>query len=72
MQIIEFQTQVQNGNIEIPDEFKDQLTGLVSVSVMMLTRGNPGQPDMLEQLWNKQIKVENFKPLTREEIYEGR
>lgn len=70
MRAIEFETRVKDGNIEIPEEFRDQLHGPVRVTVLLEQK--PAQPDMLEQLWINPIKVENFKPLTREEIYEGR
>lgn len=70
MKAIEFETQVRNGRIELPEKFKDELTG--SVRVILLIEEPSGKPDALEELMANPIKVENFKPLTREEIYEGR
>lgn len=68
MQAIEFQTQVKNGNIEIPEELKGKLTGLVRVIVLREEKAE--RTSIIEQLWANPIKVENFKPLTRDEIYE--
>lgn len=68
MQAIEFQTQVKNGSIEIPEELKDKLTGLVHVIV--LTEEKAERTSIIEQLWANPIKVENLKLLTRDEIYE--
>ena len=70
MYAIEFQTRVMNGSIEIPDEFKDKLAGLVRVIV--LTKEKAAENDMISRLLASPIKLENFKPLTREEIYEQR
>lgn len=68
MQAIEFQTQVKNGSIEVPEELKDKLTG--PVRVIVLTEDHVRKPSAIEELLANPIKVENFKPLTRDEIYE--
>lgn len=68
MQAIEFQTQVKNGSIEIPEELKGKLTG--PVRVIVLTEESVRKPSAIEELLANPIKVENFKPLTRDEIYE--
>ena len=65
---IEFQTKVQNGQIEIPAEFKDRLIGCVHVIV--LAEEQRAKATLLDQLLANPIKLENFVPLTREEIYE--
>ena len=68
MQAIEFQTQVKNGSIEVPEELKDKLIG--PVRVIVLTEDAVRKPSAIEELLANPIKVENFKPLTRDEIYE--
>ena len=68
MYAVEFQTKVENGHIEIPAEFKDQLAGYVRVIVV--TEEQPASSDLLDQLLANPIKLDQFKPLTREEIYE--
>lgn len=68
MYAIEFQTRVTNGSIEIPGEFKDKLAGLVRVIV--LTKEKAAENDMISQLLVNPIRLADFEPLTREEIYE--
>lgn len=68
MYAIEFQTKVENGHIEIPTEFQGQLTGFVRVIV--LSEEQRAKTNLLDQLLANPIKLENFVPLTREEIYE--
>lgn len=68
MHAIEFQTRVENGHIEIPTEFQGQLAGCVRVIV--LAEDQQSNTDLLDQLLANPIKLKNFEPLTREEIYE--
>lgn len=67
MYAIEFQTKVENGHIEIPAEFKDQLAGCVRVIV--LAEDQHAKTDLLDQLLANPIKLDHFEPLTREDIY---
>jgi hypothetical protein len=72
MYAIEFQTKVENGHIEIPAEFKDQLAGCVRVIVLAEEQPhevNVAKTDLLDQMLANPIKLENFEPLTRDEIY---
>jgi len=68
MYAIEFQTRVKNGNIEVPEEYKDRLTGLVRVIV--LAQEKPPAATLIDHLLENPIKLPHFQPLTREEIYE--
>ncbi len=68
MYAIEFQTKVENGHIEIPAEFKDRLAGCVRVIV--LAEDQHAKANFLDQLLANPIKLDNFEPMTREEIYE--
>jgi len=70
MYAIEFQTKVKNGTIEVPEEYRDRLTG--SVRVIVLAQDKPETAMMIDHLLANPIKLANFKPLTREEIYERR
>ena len=67
MQAIEFQTRIENGAILIPEEYKSQLTGPVRVIVM--TEDRSVDSSMIQELLANPLKVPDFKPLTREEIY---
>lgn len=68
MYAVEFQTKVENGHIEIPAEFREQVSGCVRVIV--LGEDQREQTDMLAQLLANPIKLDQFTPLKREEIYE--
>ena len=68
MYTIEFQTKVENGHIEIPAEFKDQLAG--PVRVIVVAEDQHAKANLLDQLLANPIKLDHFEPLTREEIYE--
>ncbi len=68
MQAIEFQTQVKNGSIEIPEELKGKLIG--PIRVIVLTEDAVRKSSAIEELLANPIKIEDFKPLTRDEIYE--
>ena len=65
---IEVQTKVKNGCISIPEQYRSQLQG--NVRVILLTDENAEHFDMIEYLLANPLKIEGFKPFTREEIYE--
>lgn len=63
MLVIEFQTHVKNGMIEVPAEYRDQLVG--PVRVILLTQP-PKQPrGIIAQLLEHPINDPSFTPLTR-------
>ena len=72
---VEFETEIRNGNIEIPEKFRHQLKDEVKVSVSVIE--NVGEKkaeeepyDIISELIKNPIKVKNFKPFTRDEIYD--
>ena len=70
MYAVEFQARIKNGMIEIPARYKDKLKDIVRVIV--LTDENETAPNLIDQLLASPLKIENFKPLSRTEIYERR
>ena len=68
MKAIEFQTRVENGAIRIPEKYKGQLTGNVRVVIMIEDR--PAESSIIKELLANPLKIPDFKPLTRDEIYE--
>lgn len=70
MAAIEFQAEVRNGSITIPEEHQDKFKG--QVRVILLTENRTEACDLIEQLLANPLHIEGFKPLTREEIYEQR
>ena len=68
MYAIEFQTKVKDGSITIPEQYRNKING--NVRVILLAEGREENFDMIEHLLTNPLRIEGFKPLTREEIYE--
>jgi len=70
MYAIEFRAKIKNGIIEVPKEYRNRLKD--NVKVILLSEEEGITSNMIERLMDSPLKVENFTPLTREEIYERR
>jgi hypothetical protein len=68
MYAIEFQTRVSSGIIEIPDEYKEKVSG--QVRVILLAQDKPSGEDLIAQLLASPLSLDHFEPLTRDEIHE--
>jgi hypothetical protein len=71
MYAFEFQAKLKDGRIEIPAEYQDKISGTVHV-IVLSSEKSAGSADMVDRLLQRPIEMENFAPLTREEIYERR
>ena len=71
MEAVEFEAHVEDGVIRVPDQFRSRLAGSVRVIVLTEERNLAGQ-DMIGRLLENPRRVEGFKPLSRDEIYEQR
>jgi hypothetical protein len=71
MHAYEFKAKPENGLIEIPAEYKDKIVGTVRVIVLSQEQ-RVGTTDMVDRLLEHPFEIENFAPLTREEVYERR
>lgn len=69
MQAVEFQTKLKNGVIKVPEKFVSEIKGR-QVRVIILAEEKDEPYDIITELINNPLEVENFKPLTRGEIYE--
>jgi hypothetical protein len=68
MLAVEFQTTVNDGIIEIPPKYRDQVTG--RVWVILLADESPSvKVNMIDYLLVHPIEARDFKPLTREEAH---
>jgi hypothetical protein len=67
MNAVEFQTDIKDGTIEIPVEYRDHVKGTVRVIVLSVERSQPR--DIIDQWLAEPLKVDHFQALTREEIY---
>lgn len=70
MYAVEFQARIKNGMIEVPPQFKDKLKEVVRVIVLSETQETETGANLIDQLLTTPLKVKNFKPLSRAEIYE--
>lgn len=68
MQAIEFQATVENGIIPVPERYHSEVGGQVRVIVLAEEESEPY--DIITELMNNPLQIPDFKPLTREEIYE--
>ncbi len=68
MEAIEFKTRVKNGVIQIPEKYKQQLKD--TVKVIILCDQKPTQKNIIDDMWKNPLKISEFTPLSREEIYE--
>jgi len=68
MYAIEFQTTVKNGMIKIPQEYEKRFQHRVKAILLAEEAAHPST-NLIDQLLTKPLRIKNFKPLTREEIY---
>ncbi|WP_255603783.1 hypothetical protein [Oscillochloris sp. ZM17-4] len=64
---IEFQTQIKDGAIEVPMEYRDQLSG--TVRVIILRTEHRKASNIIERMLRNPIRDPTFTPLRRDEIY---
>ena len=69
---VRFQTRANNGAILIPREFLSELNGVIDVSVTPLSATLlADEPyDIITELTRNPIKLPDYRPLTRDEIYD--
>ncbi|MBU4208648.1 MAG: hypothetical protein KKD12_03080 [Proteobacteria bacterium] len=68
MEAIEFKTKIKNGTIRIPKKYK-QRTGN-TVKVIIISEQGTRKADIIDKLLANPIKLKDFSPCLREEIYE--
>ena len=68
MVTVQFKAKIKNGVIQVPKKYQGKFTD--SVRVTLHIEGKKTAPiNYLDQLLTNPVKVENFKSLTREQIY---
>ena len=68
MHVIEFQTAVKNGVIEIPRKYLRNLTNRVRV-ILLVEEPSKTTVNFIDQLLAHPVRMKGFHPLTREEVY---
>ena len=70
---IQFKARVNNGKIEIPLEYQDEIHNAEIVEIVILQlpkKKHFSQTGMINQLTANPIKIADFQPLTREQANE--
>jgi len=68
MYAVEFQAQIKNGTIELPEAYRIHFKE--RGRVILLAEDESSTMTLIDQLLQHPLKVPGFKPLTREEMYE--
>jgi hypothetical protein len=69
MYAIEFRTRIRDGIIEIPKEYRDKLKENVKVIILSEEHEEAGL-SMVDELLKSPLELHDFKPFSRDEIYE--
>ena len=69
MEAIEFKTKIKNGIIRIPDKFKQKNGN--TVKVILISEKSPEQSNLIDDLLSNPVKINDFSPLSRDEIYDN-
>ncbi|BAZ11980.1 hypothetical protein NIES4071_38080 [Calothrix sp. NIES-4071] len=65
---VEFETKVQNGLIQVPDEYKQEFSEGDDIKVIILIKHKlHRQKDIIDELTENPVLVDGF--LSREEVY---
>lgn len=67
---VEFQANINNGVIEIPNEYKQEFEDGNSVKVIIMRKQKNSSTGIIARLTSNPVKVKGFTPLTREEAHE--
>lgn len=77
MYAIEFQAEIKNGHIDVPEEIQPQISGPVRVLLLMepdalqkTEKSDESVENYIQHLMENPISIPDFTPLTREEIYD--
>ena len=68
---VNFEAKVNNGTIDIPEEYRDRVKGTVRVTIVSEDEAalSATQDSIIEELLAQPLHVPGFQPLTRDEIY---
>jgi hypothetical protein len=69
MEAIEFRTKIKNGIIQIPKKYKKKISN--PVKVIIISEQKEFKADIIDELLDNPIKLKDFSPFSREEIYEN-
>jgi hypothetical protein len=70
MSTVTFTANIENGKIIIPEMYQQELSNGNTVEVTIVKKKKISETKLLGKLIKNPIQVENFQPLTRDEIYQ--
>lgn len=70
MTTIEFQTRIDNGSILIPEQFRERIKGIARITVEIEEDAPGKEEDFIQYLMRNPLEIPDFKPMTRDEIYD--
>ena len=71
MEAIEFKTKIKDGAIQIPVKYQKRIGDTVKVILISekVTDKDNNERDIIDELLSNPIELNNFSPLSREEIF---
>jgi hypothetical protein len=70
MSKIKFTAKVTQGNIEIPQEYRESIEQVETVEIIIKRHITSSHQGIIHRLINNPIDLPNFIPLTRNEVHE--
>ncbi len=67
---IKFTAKVNQGNIEIPQEYQEAIQKAETIEIIINRQTISSNQGIIHRLLNNPIKIQNFVPLTRDETHE--
>ena len=70
MSKIKFTAKVNQGNIEIPQQYQEAIQEVETIEIIINRQTVSSNQGIIQRLLNNPIKIQNFVPLTRDEVHE--
>ncbi len=69
MSKIKFTAKVNQGNIEIPQQYQEAIQEVETIEIIINRQTVSSNQGIIQRLLNNPIKIQNFVPLTRDEVH---
>lgn len=70
MSKIKFTAKVNQGNIEVPQEYRKAIEQVDSIEIIVNSQSVSSQRGIIHHLLSNPIEIQDFQPLTRDEAHE--
>ena len=70
MSKIKFTAKVNQGNIEIPQEYRQAIQEVETIEIIVNSQTVTSDRGIIHRLLDNPIEIQNFVPLTRDEVHE--